>query len=242
MKKHTISWPLLTLAVLFEVAAQSPDWQQRVDYQMKVSLDDRTHILRGNQALIYHNYSPDTLNRMYYHLYFNAFQPGSMMDVRSRSIEDPDRRVSDRISRLKADEQGYQRVLSLRQNDRSISFRVEGTILVVDLLEPIAPNATTRLDMEFEARVPLQIRRSGRDSAEGIAYSMSQWYPKVAEYDHRGWHATPYIGREFHGVWGSFDVTIEIDADFMVAATGTLVRARKNRQRICVTPATIPFN
>jgi hypothetical protein len=76
--------------------------------------------------------------------------------------------------------------------------------------------------MQFEAQVPLQVRRSGRDNAEGIAYSMTQWYPKMAEYDFEGWHANPYIGREFHGVWGTFDIKIKIDSAYTLAGTGYL--------------------
>jgi aminopeptidase N len=76
--------------------------------------------------------------------------------------------------------------------------------------------------MRFHAQVPLQIRRSGRDSREGISYSMSQWYPKLCEYDYQGWHANPYIAREFHGVWGDFDVKISIDKKYLVGATGYL--------------------
>jgi len=76
--------------------------------------------------------------------------------------------------------------------------------------------------MEYDAQVPLQVRRSGRDSAEGVRFSMSQWYPKMANYDYQGWHANPYVGREFYGIWGDFDVTIHIDKDYVVGATGQL--------------------
>jgi aminopeptidase N len=76
--------------------------------------------------------------------------------------------------------------------------------------------------MEFKTQVPLQIRRSGRMNKEGIDYSMSQWYPKLCEYDRDGWHANPYVGREFYGIWGSFDVTIHMDANYTIAATGIL--------------------
>ena len=62
--------------------------------------------------------------------------------------------------------------------------------------------------MDFEAQVPVQIRRTGRHNTEGIDYSMTQWYPKLCEYDKDGWASNPYIGREFHGVWGDFDVKI----------------------------------
>ena len=76
--------------------------------------------------------------------------------------------------------------------------------------------------MVFEAQVPQQIRRSGRNNKEGVALSMTQWYPKMAEYDFEGWHTPPYIGREFHGVWGNFDVTLHIDKDYVVGGTGYL--------------------
>uniref|UniRef100_UPI00351707B4 M1 family metallopeptidase n=1 Tax=Mesoflavibacter profundi TaxID=2708110 RepID=UPI00351707B4 len=68
----------------------------------------------------------------------------------------------------------------------------------------------------------VQIRRSGRNNAEGVALSMTQWYPKLAEYDFEGWHADPYIGREFHGVWGDFEVNLTIDKDYVVGGTGYL--------------------
>ena len=85
------------------------------------------------------------------------------------------------------------------------------------------PNSTVHFEMEFEAQVPLQIRRSGRDNPETkVRYSMSQWYPKICEYDYEGWHATPYIGREFYGVWGDFDVTIHIDKSYILGGTGYL--------------------
>ena len=76
--------------------------------------------------------------------------------------------------------------------------------------------------MEFLSQVPLQIRRTGRDNAEGIAYSMTQWYPKMCEYDYQGWHANPYVGREFHGIWGDFNVKITIDKKYVIGGTGYL--------------------
>ena len=76
-------------------------WQQRVDYNIKIDFNHKNHQFDGQQNLIYFNNSPDTISKVFFHLYFNAFQPGSMMDVRSRSLPDPDSRVMDRISKLK---------------------------------------------------------------------------------------------------------------------------------------------
>ncbi len=205
--------------------AQPDRWQQRAFYTMDIDFDINTHRFSGDQRLVYQNNSPDTLYRVFYHLYFNAFQPNSMMDVRSRTIMDPDRRVADRIAKLGDEEIGYHQIKALRQNGTPVRHKVVGTILEVDLAEPILPYSSTVLDMNFESQVPLQIRRSGRFNREGIDYSMAQWYPKLCEYDYQGWHANPYIGREFYGVWSDFDVRITIDARYTIAATGYLQNA-----------------
>ncbi len=201
---------------------QADRWQQRVEYQMDIDFDVNTHRFEGKQDLTYYNNSPDTLERVFYHLYLNAFQPGSMMDVRSRTIADPSSRIGDQISKLTEEEIGYQKVNALKQDGKAVTYQVVGTILEVELAQPLLPGEKTRLEMEFRSQVPVQIRRNGRDNKEGIAYSMSQWYPKLCEYDYQGWHANPYIGREFHGVWGDFDVKITIDADYVIGGTGYL--------------------
>lgn len=202
--------------------AQTGRFQQAVDYKMDVTMDVTTNRYTGTQVLKYTNNSPDTLTRVFYHLYYNAFQPGSMMDVRSRTIADPDRRVADRIAKLTPEEIGYLYPSALKMNGKPVDFQIVETILEVDLTEPILPNSSATFEMEFEGQVPLQIRRSGRDSEEGVRYSMSQWYPKMANYDEQGWHANPYIGREFYGIFGDYDVKITIDKSYVLGGTGYL--------------------
>lgn len=194
---------------------------------MDVRLEVAKHQLTGTQKLTYYNNSKDTLSKVYYHLYFNAFQPGSMMDVRSRTISDPDGRVKDRISKLDNEEIGYQHIRSLKQDGKEVTFKTEGTILEVTLSKPMLPNTKTVFEMTFEAQVPLQVRRSGRNNKEGIAYSMTQWYPKMAEYDYRGWHAYQYVAREFHSVWGDFDVKITLDPSYVIGGSGILQNPEK---------------
>ena len=207
--------------------AQSERWQQRIKYKMKIDFDVEKHQYKGEQEIKYWNNSPDVLTKVYYHLYFNAFQPGSMMDVRSLNISDPDRRVGDRISKLGPDEIGYQKINELYQDGKRVKYEVVGTVLEVTLAKPIKPGKSCKLKMKWDGQVPLQIRRSGRDNAEGIDYSMSQWYPKMAEYDHQGWHANPYVAREFHGVWGDYEVEIKINGNYTLAAGGQLKNAKK---------------
>ncbi len=201
-------------------------WQQHVDYTMTVNMNVENFTYTGTQKLVYTNNSPDVLYRVYYHLYFNAFQPGSEMDVRLQNIADPDSRMfaegKSRIASLTPEEMGYLRVSSLAQDGQAPAYKEEGTILVVELAKPIAPGGKTTFDMVFNGQVPVQIRRSGRNNEEGVALSMSQWYPKLAEYDFEGWHADPYIAREFHGVWGDFDLKLTIDKNYVVGGSGYL--------------------
>lgn len=205
------------------VSAQSSKyWQQHVNYTMDIDVDVTTFQYKGKQKLVYTNNSPDQLKNVYYHLYFNAFQPNSQMDIRSRNIKDPDKRVGDRIYSLTPEEIGYIKVKSLKQNGKKVQFKTVGTILEVVLNKPIQSGQKATFEMEFDAQVPVQIRRSGRNNKEGVALSMTQWYPKMAEYDFEGWHTPPYIGREFHGVWGNFDVTLHIDKNYVVGGSGYL--------------------
>ena len=211
--------------------AQPDRWQQHVNYAMDVNMNVQTNRFTGTQKLEYTNNSPDTLKRVFYHLYWNAFQPNSMMDTRSRELgkttinkkQDWDPRVKDRIQKLTPEEIGYQKVLSLKMNGIAQKYKTEETILMVDVTKPVLPHTKVVFDLTFEAQVPLQIRRSGRDNPQtGVRYSMSQWYPKMCEYDYEGWHPTPYVAREFYGVWGDYDVKITIDKKYMIGGTGYL--------------------
>ncbi len=214
--------------------SQGGNWQQHADYKMEVSMDVKTYRYNGTQQLVYTNNSPDTLKKVYYHLYNNAFQPGSEMDMRLRSIKDPDGRMvtktkmnntevkESRIKNLKPDEIGFLHVKNFKHDGVTAATKEIETVLEVTLAKPILPGGKATFTMEFEGQVPVQIRRSGRNNREGVELSMAQWYPKMAEYDFEGWHADPYIAREFHGVWGNFDVKITIDKAYVLGGTGYL--------------------
>ena len=231
LKKTVLLIVLMAFGALGQAQNNTPYWQQHVDYTMKVDMDVKNYQYKGTQKLVYTNNSPEELSRVYYHLYFNAFQPGSEMDIRLQNIEDPDSRMMEegksRIAALKPDEIGFLHVSSLLQDGQKVAFNEEGTVLVVELAKPIPSGGKTTFEMTFNGQVPLQIRRSGRNNEEGVALSMSQWYPKLAEYDFEGWHADPYIAREFHGVWGDFDVELTIDKGYVVGGTGYLQNAQE---------------
>ena len=216
---------LFLIFITINFAYSQNYWQQHVDYQMDIDMNVEDFTFKGTQKIVYTNNSPDTLNKVYYHLFFNAFRPGSQMDVRSRTIKDPDRRVRDRIFNLSNEDYGALNVSSIKQNSQALMFQENETVLLVRLEKPLLPGKKTTLNMVFEGQVPQQIRRSGKMSKEGVHLTMTQWFPKLVEYDHEGWHPNPYIGREFHGVWGDYSVNITIDKSYVVGGTGYLQNA-----------------
>ena len=225
----------LLIGTLFCNAQNKGYWQQKADYKIEVSVDAKNYQYKGKQKLVYKNNSEDTLRKVYYHLYNNAFQPKSEMDCRLHSIPDPDGRMAtktkdsegkevreSRIAKLNPDEIGYLKISNFKQDNVSAKTVEKGTILEVTLNKPILPGKSTSFTLDFDGQVPVQIRRSGRNNSEGVEFSMAQWFPKIAEFDFEGWHADSYIAREFHGVWGNYDVKITIDKNYTLGASGYL--------------------
>ncbi|KHE71127.1 MULTISPECIES: M1 family metallopeptidase [Capnocytophaga] len=232
MKKSILA--ICGLALALSAQAQDNHWQQQADYQMNVTMNVKNFQYKGVQKVTYINNSPDTLTTVFFHLYFNAFQPNSEMDANLQTLPDPDGRMAtnigtpqrpiyeSRIAKLTPDEIGYLRVKKLTQDGVPATISHESTILKVTLPTPILPHSRTVLGLDFEGQVPVMIRRAGRNSPDGVALSMAQWYPKMVAYDHKGWHTTEYLGREFYGVWGNFDVKITLDKTYLVGASGVL--------------------
>ena len=232
MKKSILA--ICGFALALSVQAQDNHWQQQADYQMNVTMNVKNFQYKGVQKVTYINNSPDTLTTVFFHLYFNAFQPNSEMDANLQTLPDPDGRMAtnvgtpqrpiyeSRIAKLTPDEIGYLRVKKLTQDGVPATISHESTILKVTLPTPILPHSRTVLGLDFEGQVPVMIRRAGRNSPDEVALSMAQWYPKMVAYDHKGWHTTEYLGREFYGVWGNFDVKITLDKTYLVGASGVL--------------------
>ena len=215
------------ILIAFQLSFAQEYWQQHVEYEMNINVDVSDFTYDGDQSIVYTNNSNDTINKVYYHLFFNAFKPNSQMDIRSRTIRDPDRRVGSRIVALDENDYGDISVSSLKQDGKDINFEINETVLLARLNKPLLPGKKTKLNMVFTAQIPLQIRRSGKLNKEGVDMTMTQWFPKLAEFDPEGWHPNPYIGREFHGVWGNYKVNITIDKDYVVGGTGYLQNANE---------------
>lgn len=206
-------------------------YQQFADYKMEIDVDAKNYSYKGKQQVKYKNNSPDTLSVAYFHLYWNAFKPNSMMDqnVQNNGKEGDKRLQKNGVSRLASipkKEEGAQNIRFIKQDGKNLTFEVQETILKVNLAKPILPNSSTTFEMEWDAVIPMQIRRAGRNNAEGVEMTMTQWYPKIAEYDYDGWATFDYLGREFHAPFANFDVKINIDKNYIIGAGGTLVNRK----------------
>lgn len=213
-------------------AQQHPYYQQAAKYVMNIDVDAANFTYAGNQTITYTNNSPDELKTVYFHLYWNAFKAGSMMDERvaSQGAAGDSRLQQGGVSRLASipkNEEGAQNIKWIKQNGKILKFEIQETIMKVVLAEPLKPNSTTTFTMEWDAVIPKQIRRAGRNNREGIDMTMTQWYPKIAEYDYDGWAAFDYIGREFHAPFADFEVNIKIDPQYIIGAGGMLTNERE---------------
>lgn len=208
-------------------AQQYPYYQQYAKYKMNIDVDAASFSYHGKQEIQYTNNSPDELSVVYFHLYWNAFKPGSIMDQRVQNQgKNADGRLAEngisRLSSIPPNEEGSQKINWIKQNGKDVKFEVQETIMKVYLSEKIKPNSSTTFTMDWDSVIPKQIRRSGRNNHEGVDMTMTQWYPKIAEYDYDGWATFDYVGREFHAPFADFDVTIKIDKDYVIGAGGTL--------------------
>lgn len=213
-------------------AQQNAYYQQAAQYKMDIDVNAEQFTYQGTQTLKYRNNSPDELNVVYFHLYWNAFKPNSMMDQRvaSQGKNGDSRLQKDGISRLASipkNEEGAQNIHWIKQNGKELKFEIQETVMKVYLDKPIKAHSKTTFTMEWDAVIPQQIRRAGRNNKEGVDMTMTQWYPKIAEYDYDGWATFDYVGREFHAPFADFDVTIKINKDYVVGAGGTLLNPKE---------------
>ncbi|MGE0556258.1 MAG: M1 family metallopeptidase, partial [Gemmatimonadales bacterium] len=223
---------MLVALLLLQTAAPTPAyWQQQADYWIEASLDESRGVLSGTERLEYRNNSPSSLDKLYFHLYLNAFRPGSRW-ADADSAEGV-RRFND----LRDPDFGFNHVGNVRVDGRpvplSYPYAPDSTIVELTLSSPIPPGGVARVELDFDARPSTLPRRQGR---RGRAYDFAQWYPRVAVFDKRGWQDHPlYPAGEFYGEFGSFTVRLDVPDDQVVGATGVPVCGdpgweRANRQ------------
>jgi hypothetical protein len=194
-------------------------------HTMNVTVNDDDYTFKGTSRVEFTNNTPDTLRQIFFHAHFNAFQPNSLTAKRVAAIG-PNRLKPETFANLKPNEIGKLDILpgTSTIGGNGVPFTVEriGTIIRLDLSKPLLPQERITLEFEFVGQVPVQVRRSGRNNAQGVRYSMAQWFPKLCQYDAHGWQNNQFVLREFYGVWGKYDVKITLPAKLVVGASGDL--------------------
>ena len=194
-----------------------PGWQQDVHYSISASYAPKKFEIAGQETLAYWNLSPDTLSELYFHLYLNAYRPGSHMARYDAAQENW------RIENLPAKRWGGEWIDGARVlGGDSLAVSADDTVARVGLREALAPGESVIVCLNFRSVIPDVPDRMGR-SGKGIF--AAQWYPRVSAYDRFGWHNEQHLGSEFYGDFGAFDVRISLPGNFLVAHTGTLVNA-----------------
>lgn len=227
-----ISSPFLLFCTVCFLSAGTSEiqdyWQQWVHYRMKVSLNPEEHLLTGESFITYANNSPDTLDRIYMHLYPNAFQEGSVKHREFQRV-----RYSGEISK---DNPSYIEIGEFKIVGRdslpSSDFKIDDTILSAYLPSLLPPGDSVTVQMTWTHKVR---KRSGRMGYHRGQYDFAQWYPKMVVYDDKGWHNVPFhaIG-EFYGEFGEYEVTIDVPQKYIVGATGIVVEGDPGWESVTV--------
>ncbi|KAA3660655.1 MAG: M1 family peptidase [Calditrichaeota bacterium] len=195
-------------------------WQQDVHYQIAAQLDPKTRIIYGSEKLTYFNNSPDTLQFVFFHLYQNAFKPGSYLDQYLRSAH------SDAISRLAGTRKGQIAITSITDAaGDSLDVVFDNTIMKVDLNQTLLPGDSTVFLIDFKTYFGSYRRRMNYNPrSEAKQFNAAHWYPRIAVYDRSaGWNTEQHLEREFYGDFGTFEVSLTLPHDYIVAATGYLL-------------------
>ncbi len=229
MKKNliiTTSIVFLSAICSYNVHAQNY-FQQDVKYTIHVKLDDVKHELSASDSISYTNNSPSELSFLYFHLWPNAYKDNTTA-LAKQLLEE--RHTYFYFNEEKAD--GYIDSLDFKVNGKTIKWKLDSTnidICKLYLNEPLKPGQTITITTPFHVKIPHSgISRIGHD---GQAYQISQWFPKPAVYDSRGWNQFPFLDQgEFYSEFGTFDVYITLPENYVVGATGDLVNGEKETE------------
>ncbi len=211
---------LVTVILCFTLtsAQNQPYFQQQVDYNIEVILDDNKHELQGVINISYVNNSPDTLQYLYFHLWPNAYK-----NIHTAFAKQQVQNGDTEFYFSKKEDRGYIDGLDFIVNNLPATFIPDSLHVDYGMLKlnnPLMPGGKLSIKTPFKVKIPKSFNRLGHVEQ---SYQITQWYPKPAVYDKDGWHPMPYLSQgEFYSEFGTFDVKITLPANYVVGASGDL--------------------
>ena len=209
---------LLFIFIVSVISAQETEYfQQNVDYNIEVTLNDTNHTLSAFEKLIYSNNSPDTLGFIWFHIWPNAYKDDSTAYAKQAG-------PNSRFAKSDSSSRGFIDSLDFSVDGERVDWTYHpewSDVLKVNLKKPLNPGESIIIETPFFVKLPKVFSRLGHT---GKHYEITQWYPKPAVFDNKGWHPMPYLNQgEFYSEFGSFDVRITLPKDYRIMATGDLI-------------------
>ena len=218
---------LITFLLICSLGYTQDYWQQEVNSTIVVQLNDSLHELNATIEIEYINNSPDELNEIFMHLWPNAYKNRKTALCR-QLVENGD--IDLHYS--KENDRGFIDGLDFVVDGVKVNWVLDEQyidICRISLASPLKSGGKITIRTPFHVKIPKGIY--SRLGHIGESYQITQWYPKPAVYDVKGWHAMPYLDQgEFYSEFGSYDVSITLPQNYVLGATGDLVDGEQEKQ------------
>ncbi|NSW45308.1 MAG: M1 family metallopeptidase [Bacteroidales bacterium] len=195
-------------------------FQQKVDFDIRVTLNPSLKVLKGYEKITYYNNSPDTLYYIFFHLYPNATKSKTQTALARQMLYNKNYS----LYHQQEEHLGFIDSLAFKINGMENNFSILKDSLDIGILrlnKPLAPHEHIIIETPFYVKIPIAgLTRMGYYESN---FGITQWYPKPAVYDNKGWHPYPYLNDgEFYSEFGNYNVEITVPIEYTIAATGNL--------------------
>ncbi|MFZ1791670.1 MAG: M1 family metallopeptidase [Saprospiraceae bacterium] len=205
-------------------------WQQRADYNIKVTLDDSNQSITGSETITYFNNSPDVLTYLWLQLDQNRRAKDSDSYKVSTST------VGNEMTEVQAeamlnDFDGGHKISSITDiTGKALKYTIQKTMMRVELPAPLAKGQSFSFAIKWSYNINDRLKIGGRSGYEyfpkddNYLYTIAQFFPRMCVYDDvSGWQNKQFLGAgEFTLTFGNYLVEITVPEDHLVAATGEL--------------------
>lgn len=206
-------------------------WQQRADYDIDVTLDEKNLSIVGTETVTYHNNSPDALTYLWLQLDENQHDPKSFVHtIDQNTLHEPVTEGDLKSLNTKENLAGLGDKIDavLDENGKPLKYTINETMMRIDLPKALASKGKVKFKIKWHYKMINRIEYGGRGGYEyfpedgNYLFTLTQWYPRMCVYsDFQGWQNKQFTGRgEFALAFGNFKVKMTVPADHLICSTG----------------------